>query len=286
MFINRPRPPFDTPVQAYPGVTSLMDPLPDHGEESYRGSGRLQGKVALVTGGDSGIGRAVAIAFAREGADVVIAYLDESQDAHAVAELVVAAGRRVLTIEGDISDPAHAVSLVDRTIDEFGQIDVIVNNAAFHKEAKTLAEISIEDWRQHFEVNVHGLFYIVRAAEHHLKAGASIINSSSMNAKAPAVPQLAYSASKAAIINFTTGLAAYFAPRGIRANAVLPGPVWTPLVAASKPPEEARDFGLQVPMQRPGQPVELASAYVYLASDESSYTSGAMIAVAGGAPAL
>jgi len=283
---NYPRPPFEKQKQPYPGTTEAMEPAPDHGESTYKGSGRLAGKVALITGADSGIGRAVAIAFAREGADVVLSYLDEKEDAEDTANICRKAGVDVLAIPGDIAAPEHCERLVERTTNRFGKLDVIVNNAAFQKEAKSLREISIDDWRRHYDVNIHAMFFILRAAEPHLKAGASIINTASINAKRPPVGQLAYSSTKAAITNFTTGLAGLYGEKGIRANAVLPGPIWTPLIPATMDPDAIRDFGTQVPMQRPGQPAELASAYVYLASDESSYTSGALITVAGGAPNL
>lgn len=281
-----PRPPFDTPTQPYPGTTEGMQPRPDHGEETYRGSGKLQGKVALITGADSGIGRAVAIAFAREGAQVVLSYLDESGDARDTARVCSEAGQEAVTVAGDIADPTHAESLVTTAIERFGKLDIVVNNAAFQKQAGSLAEVSLDDWRRHYDVNIHAMFYILRAAEPHLQAGASVINTASINAKRPPEAQLAYSSTKGAIVNFTTGLAAQWAEKGIRVNAVLPGPIWTPLIPATMDPEEVKNFGKQVPMQRPGQPAELASTYVYLASDDASYTTGALIAVAGGAPNL
>jgi NAD(P)-dependent dehydrogenase (short-subunit alcohol dehydrogenase family) len=281
-----PRPPFDTSSQEYPGTTRDMTPVPDHGEQSYVGHERLKGKVALITGADSGIGRAVAIAFAREGADVVLSYLEETDDAKEAVRTCEESGRKALAIAGDIADSRHCLRLVEDTVQQFGKLDIVVNNAAFQQEAESLAEISDEDWRRHYEVNIHAMFYILRAAEPHLQAGASVINTASINAKRPPVGQLAYSSTKAAITNFTTGLAGLWAPKGIRVNAVLPGPVWTPLIASTMKPDARRDFGKQVPMQRPAQPAELASTYVYLACDESSFTTAAMIAVAGGAPNL
>lgn len=281
-----PRPPFDTPSQPYPGTFKDMKPVPDHGESSYKGSGRLQGKVALITGADSGIGRAVAIAFAREGADLVLSYLEESGDAKDTAAVCRAAGHDPLLVAGDIASADHCRAMVENTLARFGRLDVIVNNAAYQKEAKSLQDITDEDWRRHYAVNLDAMFYILRAAEPHLKPGASVINTASINAKRPPMAQLAYSSTKGAIVNFTTGLAGQWAEKGIRVNAVLPGPIWTPLIPATMEPDAIRDFGKQVPLQRPGQPVELASAYVYLASDESSYTSAAMITVAGGAPNL
>jgi NAD(P)-dependent dehydrogenase (short-subunit alcohol dehydrogenase family) len=217
---------------------------------------------------------------------VVLSYLEETQDAKETAAICKEAGREALIIEGDIADSAHCRKLVDETVERFGKLDVVVNNAAFQKEARSLQEISDEDWRRHYDVNIHAMFFILRAAEPHLKAGASVINTASINAKRPPTSQLAYSSTKSAITNFTTGLAGLWGEKGIRVNAILPGPIWTPLIPATMEPDDIRDFGKQVPMQRPGQPVELASAYVYLASDESSYTSGAMLTVAGGAPNL
>ena len=263
-----------------------MQPKPDHGETSYRGSGRLTGKVAIITGADSGIGRAVAIAYAREGADLVISYLDEHEDARETAHWVERAGRRVVLVPGDIADPAHAAAVVAKAAEAFGRIDVVVNNAGYQKCVDSIDDISVEDWRRHFDVNVHAMFYIVKAAVPHMKPGGSIVNTASMNAKMPMPRQLAYSSTKAAITNMTANLAKILAPKGIRANAVLPGPIWTPLITSTMSDEEVEGFGRQVPMERPGQPVELAPPYVMLASDEGSYISGAMIAVTGGAALL
>jgi NAD(P)-dependent dehydrogenase (short-subunit alcohol dehydrogenase family) len=281
-----PEPPFEKQQQPYPGTTGAMSPLPDHGEESYRGSGRLAGKVALITGADSGIGRAVAIAYAREGADLVLSYLDEHQDAKDTAAWVEKAGRRAVLVAGDIASAGHCADLVARTVEAFGRVDVIVNNAAFQKGADSIDEISVEDWNRHYAVNIHAMFYIVKAAVPHMKPGSSIINTASMNAKMPMPRQLAYSSTKAAITNFTAGLAKLLAEKQIRANAVLPGPIWTPLITSTMLPEEIEKFGKQVPMERPGQPVEVAPPYVMLASDEASYISGAMIAVTGGSALL
>lgn len=283
---NYPMPPFPDQQQAYPGTTDALDPRPDHGEQSYQGAGKLQGKVALITGADSGIGRAVAIAYAREGADVLISYLSEEQDAQETARWVEQAGRRAVLVAGDVADPAHCQALVDRAVGELGRLDIVVNNAAFQKGADSLDEISVEDWQRHFNVNLHAMFYIVKAALPHLKPGASIINTASINGKSPKPGQLAYSSTKAAIMNFTSNLAQLLAEKGIRANAVLPGPIWTPLITSTMKPEEIKTFGQQVPMKRPGQPAELAGSYVLLASDEGSYMTGAMLAVAGGAVAI
>jgi len=280
--VDYAKPPFPQPPIAYPGRSGEMNPKPDHGEESYRGSGKLTGKVALITGGDSGIGRAVAIAYAREGADIALSYLDEHEDARDTAAWVEKAGRRVVLLPGDVADHRHCADLVEKTISEFGRLDIVVNNAAYQKLADTIEDIEIADWDRQYAVNVHAMFYILKAASPHLKAGASIVNTASVNAKNPVEQQLAYSSTKAAIANMTTNLARILGSRGIRANAVLPGPIWTPLIPATMYTEQVETFGSQTPLGRPGQPAELAGAYVLLASDEGSYMSGAMIAVTGG----
>ncbi|MGI4849660.1 MAG: glucose 1-dehydrogenase [Janthinobacterium lividum] len=284
--VNYPQPPFEKQRQAYPGTTDAMSPLPDHGESSYQGSGRLAGKVAIITGADSGIGRAVAIAYAREGADLVLSYLDEHDDASETARWVEQAGRKVVLVAGDIAQASHCAAIVEQTVQAFGRVDVLVNNAAFQKGADSIDEISVEDWDRHYAVNIHAMFYLVKAAVPHMAPGSSIVNTASMNAKMPMPRQLAYSSTKAAITNFTAGLAKLLAEKHIRANAVLPGPIWTPLITSTMLPEEIEKFGSQVPMKRPGQPAELAPPYVMLASDEASYISGAMIAVTGGSALL
>jgi hypothetical protein len=287
MSSDRPTPPLPEQQQHQtPGHTAPLDPKPDHGENTYRGSGRLAGKAALVTGGDSGIGRAVCIAFAREGADVAIAYLDEHDDARETARYVEAAGRRVLLIAGDITDRAHCRDLVDQTVQAFGRLDVLVNNAAYQMTHETIEEITDDEWDRTFDTNIGAMFRITRAAVPHMKPGAAIVNTASINADKPRPTLLAYATTKGAIQNFTAGLAQLLAERGIRANCVAPGPIWTPLIPSTMPPEDVREFGKAVPMKRPGQPAELAAAYVLLASDESSYTSGATIAVTGGQPFL
>ncbi|SFG69355.1 SDR family oxidoreductase [Methylobacterium gossipiicola] len=280
--VEYPKPPFPQPPIPYPGASHAMNPKPDHGEETYQGSGKLTGKVALITGGDSGIGRAVAIAYAREGADIALSYLDEHEDAKDTAAWVEKAGRRVVLLPGDVADHRHCASLVDKTVSDLGRLDIVVNNAAFQKLADSLDDIEIADWDRHYAVNVHAMFYILKAASPHLKAGASIINTASVNAKTPVEQQLAYSSTKAAITNMTANLARILGKRGIRANAVLPGPIWTPLIPSTMYTEQVETFGSQTPMGRPGQPAELAPAYVLLASDGASYMSGAMIAVTGG----
>jgi len=278
-----PQPPFEAQPQSFPGLSAKMHPQPDYGERSYKGSGKLAGKVALITGSDSGIGRAVAIAFAREGADVAIAYLEEeSEDARETERWVKEAGRRALLLPGDISSVAHCRELVRRTVDELGKLDVLVNNAAFQATRSSLDEISEEEWDRHFDVNINAMFYLTKAAVPHLPPGSAIVNTSSVNSKHPMPALLAYSATKAAIANFTIGLAQMLVEKGIRVNAVLPGPIWTPFIVTGMEPESQKTFGSQAPIGRPGQPAELAPAYVQLASDESSYTTGALYPVHGG----
>ncbi|KQQ17847.1 SDR family oxidoreductase [Methylorubrum extorquens] len=280
-----PRPPFETPPQSFPGKTAKMAPEPDHGEESYKGSGKLTGKAALVTGGDSGIGRAVAIAYAREGADVAISYLpDEQKDAEAVGNWIEKAGRRALLLPGDIKDAAYAREIVERTAKELGRLDILVNNAAFQQPNQGVTDIDDALFEKHFQTNIFGPFYVTKAALAHLKPGASVIFTSSVNSKHPVPTLFAYSATKGALSNMVLGLAQLLAEKGIRVNGVLPGPIWTPFIPAGMSEDAVKTFGSQVPFNRPGQPAELASAYVMLAAEESSYTSGALITVAGGMP--
>jgi hypothetical protein len=284
---NDPTPPFPEQPQPLPGWTQRMDPVPDHGEESYRGSGRLAGKKAVITGGDSGIGRAVAIAFAREGADVLISYLpQEEEDAQEVRRSIEEAGRKAVLVPGDISRADHCRAVIARAAEEFGRIDILVNNAAHQRTFAQIEDISDEEWDYTFAVNIHAMFYLTRAAVAHMGEGASIINTTSIQADNPSEELLAYAATKGAIQNFTAGLAQMLAERGIRANCVAPGPIWTPLIPATMPHEKVECFGAQVPMKRPGQPRELAPVYVMLASDEASYVSGATVAVTGGKPIL
>jgi len=272
--------------QSVPGTDRAMDPKPDYGEESYRGSGRLEGKVALITGGDSGIGKAVALAYAREGADVAIAYLNEHEDAEEARRFVEDAGRRAILLPGDVSDPAHCRDLVAQTVAQLGKLDVLVVNAAFQMSHDTLEEVEDSEWDYTWATNVSAYFHTVKAALPHLGEGASIIASSSVNSDMPSPQLLPYAATKAAIANMTASLAQLLAERGIRANSVAPGPVWTPLIPATMPTEKVESFGEQVPLKRPGQPAELAPVYVLLASDEASYVSGARVAVTGGKPIL
>lgn len=272
--------------QEFPGSEQEMTPKPDHGEESYRGSGRLEGKVAVITGADSGIGKAVAIAYAREGADVVVSYLSEHEDAEETRRWIEEAGRRALLISGDLADPAHCREIIQKTIEEFGRLDVLVSNAAFQMDHPSLDEVSDEEWDRTLAVNLSAYFHLVKAALPHLKAGASIIGSSSVNSDMPSPTLLPYAATKAAIANMTASLAQLLAEQGIRANSVAPGPVWTPLIPSTMPEEKVESFGQQVPLKRAAQPAELAPVYVMLASDESSYVSGARVAVTGGKPIL
>jgi len=272
--------------QRPPGHTSVMDRKPDHGEKSYKGSGRLAGKATIITGGDSGIGRATAIAFAREGADVVISYLDEHDDARQTAALVEDAGRKAVLVAGDLADREHCRAVVDRAVEEFGRIDVLVNNAAYQMTHEKVEEIPDEEWQHTFDVNITAMFRLVQAALPHLGKGASIINTSSINADQPKPTLLPYATTKGAIANFTAGLAQLLGERGIRVNAVAPGPIWTPLIPSTMPPEQVEEFGKNTPLGRPGEPVEVAPAFVLLASDEGSYISGAVIPVTGGKPIL
>ncbi|MER7471361.1 SDR family oxidoreductase [Micromonospora sp. NPDC000018] len=269
-----------------PGRTQAMDPKPDHGEESYRGSGRLAGKAAVITGGDSGIGRAVAIAFAREGADVLISYLDEHDDARDTAGWVEKAGRKAVLVPGDVADPGHCRAIVDRAVQEFGRIDVLVNNAAFQMTRDSLEEIPDEEWDRTLAINISAFFHIAKAAVSHMRPGSSIIATTSVNSDTPPPKLLPYNVTKAGIANMAASLAQMLASRGIRANSVAPGPIWTPLIPSTMPNEQVTTFGSEVPLGRPGQPAELAPVYVLLASDEASYVSGARVAVTGGRPIL
>ncbi len=273
---------FPEQPQSPPGLTGKMEPIPDHGEDSYVGSGKLKGKIALITGADSGIGRAVAIAFAREGADIVLSYLNEHEDARTTAELVEGAGQRCLVVPGDITSEAHCQSLVQRTVDELGGIDILVNNAAFQRTYAELTDISSDEWDTTLRTNIYAPFYLSKAAVPHMEPGSAIINTTSIQSKSPSPELLAYATTKGAISNFTAGLAQMVASKGIRVNAVAPGPIWTPLIPSTMPPEKVSTFGQQTPLGRVGQPAELAGAYVLLASDLGSYMTGAVVPVTGG----
>lgn len=281
-----PTPPFDDQPQAAPGSQQKMHPVPDCGEESYVGRGRLAGKMALITGADSGIGRAIAIAFAREGADVAISYLNEHEDAKETANWVEAAGRNCILLPGDLADRDQCLAVVEQTVATFGRIDILVNNAAFQATHNSLAEIADKDWVRAMNVNVTGMFRICQAAEPHMAPGSSIINTTSVNSDMPSPSLLMYSTTKAAIANFTAGLAQLLGEKNIRVNSVAPGPIWTPLIVSTMSSEDVKSFGSQTPLKRPGQPVEVAPLYVMLASDESSYVSGSRLGVTGGKPIL
>ena len=272
--------------QEPPGTEQQMHPAPDHGETSYRGSGRLKGKAAVVTGADSGIGKAVAIAFAREGADVVISYLNEHDDAEDTRKWVQDAGRKAVLVPGDLTDPAHCRTVIDRAVEELGRVDVLVSNAAFQMTHQSLEEISDEEWDHTLAVNLSAMFRLCKAAIPHMSAGGSIIGTTSVNSDTPKPQLLPYDVTKAGVANFMAGLAQLVADRGIRANSVAPGPIWTPLIPATMPAEQVASFGQETPLGRAGQPAEVAPAYVFLASDEASYVSGARIAVTGGKPIL
>ncbi|WP_047710563.1 SDR family oxidoreductase [Pseudomonas lactis] len=281
-----PKPPFQPQQQSVPGEQRKMDPMPDCGEQSYQGSGRLANKIALITGADSGIGRAVAIAFAREGADVAVSYLDEHEDAKETARWVEAAGRQCLLLPGDLGNADHCTAIVNDTVEKFGRIDVLVNNAAFQMTYQSLEDIPDEDWVKTFNVNITAMFRICKAALPHMAEGSSIINTSSVNSDMPNPSLLPYAATKGAIANFTAGLAQMLGERGIRVNSVAPGPIWTPLIVSTMTPDMVKNFGGNTPLGRPGQPVEVAPIYVLLASDEGSYIAGERYGVTGGKPIL
>lgn len=279
------KPPFDEHEQDSPGRESSMETKPDFGEASYRGHDRLTGRVALVTGADSGIGRAVALAFAREGADVAIAYLNEHDDAKETKRVVEAAGRKAVLIAADLAKASECERVIDETVRAFDRIDILVNNAAYQgKSVESIAEIDDERLERTFDVNILAMFRLVRRALPHMKPGASVINTSSIQTYQPSAPILDYAATKGAIVTFTKGLAEELIARGVRVNAVAPGPVWTPLIAQSFDEKKIRSFGKDSPMKRPAQPAELAPAYVFLASDEASYVNGEVLGVTGGKP--
>ena len=272
--------------QTPPGSEAALHPKADHGETSYRGSGRLQDKATVITGGDSGIGRAVALAYAREGADVLISYLNEHDDAKETARLVEEAGRRAILVPGDLADPSHCRAVIERAVAEFGRIDVLVNNAAFQMSHEAIEDIPDDEWDYTFQVNITAMFHLCKAAVKHMPSGSSIINTTSINSDKPKPTLLAYATTKGAIANFTGGLSQLLADKGIRVNSVAPGPIWTPLIPSTMPADEVESFGDETPMKRPGQPKEVAPVFVMLASDEASYISGARIAVTGGTPIL
>jgi NAD(P)-dependent dehydrogenase (short-subunit alcohol dehydrogenase family) len=272
--------------QPVPGTEKEMNPKADHGETSYKGSGKLTGRKAVITGGDSGIGRAVAIAFAREGADVLISYLSEHEDAKETAKYVEEAGRKAVLVSGDIRDEEHCRQIIEKAVDELGGLDILVNNAAYQMSHTSLQELSTEELDKTFKTNIYAMFWLCKAAEPHLKPGSTVINTTSVNAYKPRPDLLAYAATKGAIQNFTAGLGQLWAEKGIRVNCVAPGPIWTPLIPSTLPIEEVKTFGQQTPMKRAGQPVELSAVYVLLASQDSSYMTASTIQVTGGTPTI
>lgn len=280
------KPPFPDQGQQAPGSESEMTPKADHGETSYKGSGKLTGRKAIITGGDSGIGRAVAIAFAREGADVLISYLNEHEDAKETAKYVEEAGRKAVLVPGDIQEEQQCKEIVNRALQELGQIDILVNNAAYQMSHQSLQELTSEELDRTFRTNIYAMFYLCKEAEPHLKPGSTVINTTSVNAYKPSPILLAYAATKGAIQNFTANLGQLWAEKGIRVNCVAPGPIWTPLIPATMPPEKVKTFGQDVPLKRAGQPVELAPVYVLLASQDSSYITSSTIQVTGGTPTI
>lgn len=279
-----PRPPFKEQKQPWPGLVSKMDPRPDHGEKSYKGSGRLKGRKALITGGDSGMGRAAAIAYAREGADVAINYFPtEEQDAKEVIELIKAEGRKAIAIPGDLRDEAFCKKLVDQAAKDLGGLDILVNNAARQQTHASILDISTEEFDWTMKTNIYAPFWLIKAALPYLKPGASIIGTSSVQAYAPTEDLYDYAQTKAATTNYIKSLAKQLAPKGIRVNGVAPGPIWTPLqVSGGATMEKLKEFGSQTPMGRPGQPAELASIYVQLAAEDASYATGQIYGSSGG----
>ncbi|GAB2596076.1 oxidoreductase [Paractinoplanes abujensis] len=281
-----PESPLDGGEQQPPGSTEAMPDRPDHGEESYKGSGRLAGRKAIITGGDSGIGRAVAIAFAREGADVLISYLpEEEEDAADTAQLIEKAGQKAVRVPGDIRDEEHCKTIVERAVAELGGVDILVNNAAYQMaQPGGITDITTEQFDRVMKTNLYAMFWLTRAAVPHLGPGATIINTASIQAYQSSAHLLDYATTKGGIVAFTKALAEDLADKGVRVNAVAPGPIWTPLIPATMHPEKVQSFGSDTPLGRPGQPAELAPAYVYFASPESSYTNGEVLGVTGGKP--
>jgi len=280
------QPPFPEQELAYPGLESEMDPRPDYGEASYKGFGRLEGKRAIITGGDSGIGRAVALAYAREGADVLISYLSEDSDAQETCRIVEEAGRKAVSVPGNIASEHHCISIVKRAQEELGGVDILVNNAAFQMSREGIQSVSAEEWEHTFRTNIFAMFYLCKAALPIMPPGGAIINTASIQAYQPSPTLLPYASTKGAIVTFTKALAEEAIQQGVRVNCVAPGPVWTPLIPATMPSENTPEFGQQTPMGRPGQPPELAHSYVFLASQESTYIAGQVIGVTGGKPLI
>ena len=283
---QHPKPPFPDQQQDVPGTEAEMTPKADHGETSYKGCGKLTGRKAIITGGDSGIGRAVAIAFAREGADLLIAYLNEDADAMETARYVEEAGRKAILVPGDIQDEEHCRVIVARAVEELGGLDILVNNAAYQQTHESLQELTSEELDRTFRTNIYAMYYLCKAAEPYLKPGSTVINTTSVNAYKPSPSLLAYAPTKGAIQNFTAVLGQLWAEKGIRVNCVAPGPIWTPLIPSTMPPEKVKSFGKDVPLKRAGQPAELAPVYVLLASQDSSYMTASTIQVTGGTPTI
>jgi NAD(P)-dependent dehydrogenase (short-subunit alcohol dehydrogenase family) len=277
-----PKPPFPQQQQMPPGIEAEMRPRPDYGEKTYRGHGRLKGKAAIITGGDSGIGRAVALAFAREGADVLISYLNEEQDAQETVRVVKESGVNGVAVPGDIGNEEHCRHLVARAVRELGHLELLVNNAAYQSTHKSITEIPADELEYTFRTNIFAMFYLCKAALPHMRSGASIVNTASIQAYQPSPTLLHYASTKGAIVTFTKGFSKETIKKGIRVNAVAPGPVWTPLIVSTMPESNTEKFGADDPEGRPAQPAELAPAYVFLASDESRYINGEVIGVTGG----
>lgn len=277
-----PKPPFPRQRQQPPGSEAGLRPQADHGEHSYVGHARMRDRVALVTGGDSGIGRAVALAYAREGADVLIAYLNEDEDARETCRLVADAGRKAVAVAGDIGEEAHCRALIERCVGELGRIDVLVNNAGYQATHERIEDISAEEFERTYRTNVYGMFFLCKAALAHMEPGSVIINTSSIQAYQPGAQLLAYASTKGAIVTFSKALASLVMERGVRVNAVAPGPVWTPLIPSTMPPEQVEKFGSSAPIARAAQPAELAPTYVFLATQDSEYITGEVVGVGGG----
>ena len=279
---SEPQGPFPKQDQPYPGIEAEMQPLPDYGEQSYKGSGKLEGRVALITGADSGIGRAVALAYAREGADVAISYLSEDEDANETARVVRESGRKALLLPGDIREKVHCESLVSRTVSELGRLDILVSNAAFQSTYERVAQIPDEEWHRAMETNLDAMFYLTQAATPHLPEGGAVIITTSIQAQQPSAPLLHYATTKGAQVTYTKALAQDLIKNGVRVNAVAPGPIWTPLIVSTMTAEMYQTFGQDTILGRAGQPAELAPTYVFLASSDSTYITGETIAVTGG----
>ena len=277
-----PKPPFAQPKQPYPGTEEGMTPDADHGEKSYIGANRLLGMATLITGADSGIGRAVALAFAREGADVLVSYLSEDADAAETVRLVTEAGRKAVAVRGDIGGEPHCRALVDRAFQEFGRLDVLVNNAAFQQTHESIEEFSAEEVDRTFRTNIIAMYHLCRAAVPRMKPGSSIINVASIQAYDPSPNLLAYAPTKAAIVNFSKALSQLAMAKGVRVNAVAPGPVWTPLIPSTMPEERTRKFGQDTSFGRAAQPVEIAPLFVFLASNEARFVTGEVYGATGG----